>query len=149
MNDQIVGVVVIGIVALIVVCALTKFFPQTDDGSKDSTALDLKPGKVEFVPDKDEPAAVPPHPEEKAKAEEKQAAPKPPTRWHMEPPAKMVIEIELDRIPPSMALGSLLQMQDIVKAFYQEQAQKAAQLKNRIVRPSMVDRTEAILRRPS
>lgn len=157
------SVLVFGTLALFLF-ALNKFFPQVDEDSQ-------------YAPEavKTEPAAVPPESEEKPVAsalpqaegpislhsdikalkakeeahQKQEDVPKPPTRWHMAPKATMIIELDLDRVPPSMALGSLLQMQDIVKAFYQEQAQKAAQLKNRIVKPSMVDRTEAILRRPS
>ena len=73
---------------------------------------------------------------------------KPVSRWHMEPPAKMVIELDLDRMPPSQARGSLLQMDDIVCAFYQEQAAEANKRKNKIIMPSsMTSRTEAILNR--
>ena len=116
---------------------VSKFITDDEVGSTDSAA-------------KQEPDADSCKPGEKITLGKEPEPPKPPTRWHMAPKATMVIELDLDRIPPSMALGSLLQMQDIVKAFYQEQAQKAAQLKNRIVRPSMVDKTEAILnKRPS
>ena len=129
-NDQaslvVASALIFGTFALLI-SALIKFFPATEDAQEPAPAAEA--GSKEKDPEPEQPKA--------------------PTRWHMEPPAKMVIELELDKVPPSMALGSLLQMQDIVKAFYQEQAQKAAQLKNRIVKPSMVDRTEAILRRPS
>ena len=84
------------------------------------------------------------------KTEPEVSKPKPPSRWSMEPPATMVIQLDLDRMTPATALGSLLMLQDVVRGFYADQAQQAAQRKNRIIKPSMVDRTEAILnRRPS